>query len=111
MAAVAAFQQDDESSCCRSCRTAALRVDWSQGDRICTFCGVVNEERLLDSRPEWIDYNDGGDDVVKDKARCGLVHVDESRYFGGLQPTCLSKYVHGTPYESSATTRKTLVRL
>ncbi|GKY95295.1 hypothetical protein MPSEU_000491400 [Mayamaea pseudoterrestris] len=111
MAAVAAFREGDKNSCCRSCRTAALRVDWAQGDLICTYCGVVNEEKLLDGRPEWIDYNDMGDDVVKDKARCGLVYVDETKYFGGLQPTCLSKYIHGAPYQSSASIRKTLVRM
>jgi transcription initiation factor TFIIIB Brf1 subunit/transcription initiation factor TFIIB len=111
MAAVAAFREDDENICCRSCRLATLIVDWAQGDRICTYCGVVNDERLLDDRPEWRDYNDAGDEVAKDKARCGLVHVDETRYFGGLQPTGLSKYIHGAPYKSSATTRKTLVRI
>ena len=110
MAAIASIR-DEDNTFCRSCHTAALRVDWSQGDRICTYCGVVDEERLLDDRPEWRDYNNDADDTLREKARSGLVLVDEKRYFGGIQPTCLSKYVHGAPYKSSATTRKTLVRV
>ena len=38
---------------CFSCQSDALIVDWKQGDRICTDCGVVNEERIQDTTHEW----------------------------------------------------------
>jgi hypothetical protein len=67
---------------------------------------------LLDDRPEWREFNDT-DDLAKggpNLARCGIVLVDESKYFGGLQPTCLSGYIFGSAYKTSATTRKRLIR-
>jgi transcription initiation factor TFIIIB Brf1 subunit/transcription initiation factor TFIIB len=64
---------------------------------VCTECGVVDEERLLDSLPEWREYGDA-EDLAKGRpppARSGLVPVDESLYVGGLQPTTLSRGVYG----------------
>lgn len=88
---------EDEDRHCRSCHAQSLIVDWSAGDRVCTNCGVVDEDHIRDSRPEWREFNDA-DDLAKglpSAARCGLVPVDESRYIGGLQPTTLSKTVFG----------------
>jgi len=68
---------------CRVCRSSALITDWAQGDRVCTSCGVVDEEHLLDSRPEWREF----EDKVTSTIRCGMVPVDETKYLGGLQPT------------------------
>lgn len=68
---------------------------------MCTSCGVVAEERMRDDRPEWKDFNDAEDIVKKgctssgSNARSGLVPVDETKYFGGLQPTTLSKQPFG----------------
>ena len=108
---------DDESQC-RHCKGRNMRVDWAQGDKICTDCGVVAEERLLDDRPEWKDFCEA-EDLVKglpSGARSGLVMVDETKYLGGLQPTTLSKQVFGNPMQtdtngsgnSSANIRKSL---
>lgn len=88
---------DDEDRVCRSCHSQNLRVDWAQGDRVCTDCGVVDEAHVLDDRPEWKDFGEA-EDLVKglpSGARSGLVVVDESKYLGGLQPTVLSKQVFG----------------
>jgi TFIIB zinc-binding len=95
---------------CHHCTSQNLRVDWSQGDRICTDCGVVNESHLLDDRPEWRDFCEA-EDLVKglpSGARSGLVVVDETRYPGGLQPTSLSKQPYGNPLQGSANIRKSL---
>ena len=90
---------------CRSCRCTNLRIDWSQGDVICTNCGVVDEERLLDDRPEWREFSEDTDKVGSN-VRSSLVPNNESLYFGGgLQPTTLSKHVYGGPTASSRNQR------
>jgi len=89
------INEDDEH--CRSCHSTAMITDWSQGDRICTNCGVVAQSRLVDDRPEWKNFNDA-EDIVKglpSNSRSGLVPVDERKYVGGLQPTTLSKNAFG----------------
>jgi transcription initiation factor TFIIIB Brf1 subunit/transcription initiation factor TFIIB len=88
---------DDEDRPCRACQSTSLWTDWAQGDRVCTKCGVVDEARLLDDRPEWRDFNEA-DDLAKGAAsmsRSGLVPTDESKYVGGLEPTRLSQHVYG----------------
>lgn len=88
----------DEDRPCPSCRAPnSMRTDWAQGDRVCTSCGVVDDERLLDDRPDWKEFGEA-EDIIKglpSGARCGLVPVDESKYMGGLQPTGLSKRPFG----------------
>ena len=87
------FDNNEEDERCRACHSTALFTDWRQGDRVCTNCGVVAEEKICDDRPEWKDFNET-EDLVKglpSKARSGLVPVDETKYLGGLQPTTLSK--------------------
>lgn len=82
---------------CRNCHSTALVIDWRQGDRVCTSCGVVAEDHLMDDRPEWKDFNEA-EDIIKglpSKSRSGLVAVDETKYIGGLQPTILSKEAFG----------------
>ena len=103
---------DDDDRVCRSCHSHNLRVDWAQGDRVCTDCGVVDESHILDDRPEWKDFGEA-EDLVKglpSGARSGLVVVDESKYLGGLQPTVLSKHVFGNCPIATTTTniRKSL---
>lgn len=44
---------EDELRSCRHCNSSSFFVDWKAGDRVCTNCGVVDEEKLRDSRPEW----------------------------------------------------------
>ena len=95
------FYNDDgggeEDERCRSCHSASVRTDWREGDKVCTNCGVVAEQRVLDDRPEWKDFQDA-DDLAKGlpaPARSGLVPVDESKYLGGLQPTTLSRHGFG----------------
>lgn len=98
---------DDEDRRCRSCSSAALRVDWPAGDRVCTDCGLVDAERLMDQRPEWREFED---EAPTAPVRCGLVPNNEQKWVGGLQPTTLSKYVYGEPSARSSQMRKTLVK-
>ena len=83
---------------CNNCHAVdQFYTDWAQGDRICTQCGVVDEEHLRETGPEWRDYNEV-EDIVKGGpavARCGMVPVDETKYVGGLQPTRLSSQCFG----------------
>lgn len=88
---------EESEDACRHCGSRSLRVDWAQGDRVCTRCGLVADEKLLDDRPEWREFNEA-EDLAKGApaaARCGMVPVDESRYLGGLQPTSLTKHPFG----------------
>jgi len=85
---------------CRHCKSSSFFVDWKAGDRVCTNCGVVDEEKLRDSRPEWRDFDDA-EDLAKglsSSARCGLIRNDEKKYIGGLQPTILSRNDFGGCY-------------
>lgn len=89
-------------------------TDHAQGDVICTFCGVVQVESLLDTSPEWRDYAD--ESTGNAKARCGMVPTDESRWVGGLEPTRLSavpigSHTHSSSSSSSHTIRQTLLRM
>jgi hypothetical protein len=91
---------DDESdtvAICHMCRAvASIRTEWAQGDRVCTSCGFVHAQHLMDSGPEWRDYGDNDDSGnAGNRARSGMVATDETKYVGGLQPTTVSRYVFG----------------
>lgn len=109
------YFNEEAPQSCRICHEMnTLRVDWAQGDRVCTNCGAVDEGHLLDSRPDWKEYdNDDGAGRTGAVVRSGLVPVDETRYIGGLQPTTLSMYVYGATSSqragSAAATRKKLI--
>ena len=89
-----------EQKHCRHCSSPSLVVDWAQGDRICTACGVVDEEHIRDDGPEWRDYANEDDNgaMYSAAARTGLVPTDETKYLGGLQPTMLSRNPYGGSY-------------
>ena len=53
---------------CISCNSNTLKTDFSQGIIVCTSCGVIQEDSLIDESPEW---NSGQDDGQKDPSRCG----------------------------------------
>lgn len=92
---------------CRFCFSTSLHTDWTAGDRVCTECGLVNEEHLLDDRPEWREFDD---EPPTAPVRCGLVPNDETKWIGGLQPTMLSKHVSGGATQRSSSMRKTLIK-
>jgi len=85
---------------CRHCSSPSLVVDWAQGDRVCTTCGVVDEEHIRDDGPEWREYSNEDDNgaMYSAAARTGLVPTDETKYLGGLQPTMLSRTPYGGSY-------------
>ncbi|HLC45800.1 MAG TPA: TFIIB-type zinc ribbon-containing protein, partial [archaeon] len=43
---------------CPSCKGNRLVHDYEQGEIICSSCGVVIDEKMMDSRPEWRSFND-----------------------------------------------------
>ena len=89
-------QDEEESRRCRHCHSKSLRIDWSQGDRVCTNCGVVDEQHVRDDGPEWRDYEEDRVNGLRPATeRSGLVPNDDQKYLGGLQPTGLSKNVFG----------------
>lgn len=103
MASASVLSYLDEDEKCRHCHSPSLHVDWAAGDRVCTNCGVVNEEHLRDDRPEWREFNDDND-LAKGgaaKGRCGAI-IDENRHVGGLEPTALSKQVFGGSTQSES---------
>jgi hypothetical protein len=97
---------------CRSCYSTALHVDAPAGDRVCTNCGVVDEQHLLDETPEWRDHDKVNPDEAPGAAtRCGLIANNEDKWIGGLQPTTLSSYIYGGPTPESSRLRKTLIKM
>ncbi|MFQ5977470.1 MAG: transcription initiation factor IIB family protein [Candidatus Heimdallarchaeota archaeon] len=41
---------------CSSCQSSSIMIDSHRGEAICTVCGVVVEESLMRSEPEWRAY-------------------------------------------------------
>lgn len=87
--------EDSSDMRCRFCHSNTIFMDYAQGDAVCTTCGVVNAERLPYCGAEWRDYSAINDDQDKKYvARAGSI-VDESRWNGGLEPTCLGPVYGG----------------
>lgn len=55
---------------CYICKSKNLFTDFKDGIIVCTSCGAVNEDNLIDESPEW---NFGAEDSIfgKDPSRCG----------------------------------------
>ncbi|MEX2682071.1 MAG: transcription initiation factor IIB [Candidatus Sigynarchaeota archaeon] len=47
----------EESIKCPECGSTAIHMDPSRGERICQACGLVVEEKSVDSGPEWRAFN------------------------------------------------------
>ena len=94
------YYDPSEPKHCRHCSSPSLVVDWAQGDRVCTTCGVIDEEHIRCDGPEWKDYANEDDNgaMFSAAARTGLVPTDETKYLGGLQPTMLSRNPYGGSY-------------
>jgi len=85
------YEDEVEEKNCMSCRTPTLFVDQSQGDTICTSCGLVHSQHYRSSLPEWRDYtNIDPESTSGGTARAGSI-VNESKWAGGLEPTALGK--------------------
>ena len=57
---------------CINCKEYSLIEDTSNGIVVCTKCGTVNEDNIIDETAEW---NFGADEAAsggKDPARCGM---------------------------------------
>jgi transcription initiation factor TFIIB len=45
---------------CQSCGSDEIVEDFSQGVLVCTYCGQVLESNIVDSNPEWKQFEDDG---------------------------------------------------
>lgn len=43
---------------CRDCKSTSLVWDWANGDVVCTACGLVAQERFIDERVNYKDYDE-----------------------------------------------------
>ena len=56
---------------CRGCKMKTICEDVINGTVVCTNCGIVNDDFMIDNRAEW-NFNSGDDGSnKKDPARCG----------------------------------------
>jgi len=53
---------------CQECGCRDLIVDDTKGERYCTGCGMMVEERMVDPGPEWVNHSSEG----KDRSRVGM---------------------------------------
>ena len=44
---------------CNECASTQIEIDTNTHDRVCTDCGLVQEDYTIDPGPEWRDYGDG----------------------------------------------------
>lgn len=56
--------------CCKSCHSTNISEDRGQGDLVCTDCGIVLNERLIDEKAEW-NFGQEESMYAKDPSRCG----------------------------------------
>jgi transcription initiation factor TFIIB len=56
---------------CDDCGGVQFVQDWAQGDLVCTSCGLVAEERMIDDRPEWRNHVNGDETAGPDPSRVG----------------------------------------
>ncbi len=47
---------------CPECNSINLTIDEKRGEIICKNCGLVLDENLVDTRPEWREFSDDGED-------------------------------------------------
>lgn len=61
---------DEDSLICKGCKSSKLIEDFSHGTVVCTDCGLVNKDTIIDESAEW---NFGAEDsqFSKDPSRCG----------------------------------------
>lgn len=59
-----------DQSLCANCKSSSIVDDFSNGTMVCTDCGLVKEDLLIDETAEW---NFGGEEAAysKDPSRCG----------------------------------------
>lgn len=55
---------------CNNCKTRSISEDVVNGTIVCTKCGIIKEDYMIDNRSECTFIN--GDDGKKDPSRCGI---------------------------------------
>lgn len=59
----------EDINACANCKAYDIKLDYASGTMVCTSCGLVNEDRIIDESAEW---SYGPDDSSgKDPSRCG----------------------------------------
>jgi transcription initiation factor TFIIIB Brf1 subunit/transcription initiation factor TFIIB len=71
---------------CSDCKSDKLVWDWANGDVVCTSCGLVNQERFIDDRFCYKDYEDHEYKETKtiDKKVDNVVSTINSVLFNGM---------------------------
>ena len=59
-------QQREEPECCPECGGTRFENDGMRGEKICSTCGCVVDESIIDLGPEWRNFGNG-----RDKGRVG----------------------------------------
>lgn len=57
---------------CKNCKKQTLLDDFSNGIIVCTSCGVINDDQIIDEAAEWSFGADEAASGGKDPARCGM---------------------------------------
>ena len=65
-------EPDKEKNVCRSCKKFSLLNDFTHGIIVCTACGVINDNQIIDESAEWSFGADEAAGGGKDPARCGM---------------------------------------
>ena len=61
-----------DKTLCKSCNKRTLLDDFSNGIIVCTSCGVINDDHIIDESAEWSFGADEAASGGKDPARCGM---------------------------------------
>ena len=67
---VSTDDQTPSDTVCTNCNTRNISEDRVNGTIVCTKCGIVKEDYMIDNRSECAFMN--GDDGKKDPSRCGI---------------------------------------
>lgn len=71
---------------CSDCKSDKLVWDWANGDVVCTSCGLVNQERFIDDRFCYKDYEDHEykETKIRDKNVDKVVSIINSVLYNGM---------------------------
>jgi transcription initiation factor TFIIIB Brf1 subunit/transcription initiation factor TFIIB len=75
----------DSVLCCSDCKSDKFVWDWENGDVVCTGCGLVQQDRFIDDRVPWKEYDDYApvEESVPARKVLDMANMAKSELFGG----------------------------
>ena len=86
---------------CRECGSSDAIDDYCTGDRICTGCGLVLEEHLIDERPEWSTPETARCEPARDGPSELGTYICPGRAVAERRPSTLMLHLHAAMHRET----------